>query len=100
MKCNNKQKKILGRPVHVYRIGLWIKLDILFDNPRNQPHRHIPLCINPRHYKTDLILLSRHPVVITAMSDGIHADVKPDEYGALMDIRDCPGILALDLALA
>ena len=68
--------------------------------PRNQPNCHIPICANPCNYETDLILLARHSVVIAAMGDGIDADVETDEYGALMDVRNRPGILALDLALA
>lgn len=76
------------------------ELDILLDNPRNQPNCHIPVCINPRHHETDVILLARHPVVIAAVGNGVDADVEADEYCALMDVRDRPGILALDLALA
>lgn len=39
-------------------------------------------------------------MVIATMGDGIDTDVEADEYGAFMDVRDCPGILALDFALA
>ena len=34
------------------------------------------------------------------MGDSADADLEPDEYGALMDVRDRSGIFALDLALA
>lgn len=77
-----------------------MKSDILLNNPRNQPHRHVPVCIYPRNHEADLILLAGHPVVIAAVGDSIHADMEADKYGALMDVRDCPRILALDLALA
>lgn len=77
-----------------------LQLNILLNNPRNQPHRHIPLFIDPRDHETDIILLARHPAVIAAMGDSIDADLEPDEYSALMNVRDCSGIFALDLALA
>ena len=76
------------------------ELDILLDNPRNQPNCHIPVCINPRHHEADIIFLAGHPVVIAAVGNGVDADVEADEYGALVDVRDGSGILALDLALA
>ena len=75
-------------------------LDILLNNSRNQPHCHVPVCIYPRDHEADLILFAGHPVVIAAVGDGINADVEADEYGAFMDVRDRPSILALDLALA
>ena len=34
------------------------------------------------------------------MGDGIDTDMETDEDGALMDVRDRPGVLALDSALA
>ena len=34
------------------------------------------------------------------MGDSIDANLEPDEYSALMNVRDCSGIFALDLALA
>ncbi len=76
------------------------ELNILLNHPRNQPNCHIPVRINPRHHETDIILLARHPVVVAAMGDSIDADLEPDEYSALMNVRDCSGIFALDLALA
>ena len=74
------------------------ELDILFNNPRNQPHCHVPVCINPRHHKTDIILLAGHPVVIAAVGDCVDADVEADEDSAFVDVRDRPGVLALNLA--
>lgn len=76
------------------------ELDILLNNPRNQPHCHVPIGINPCNHEADVILLAGHPVVIAAVGNGVDADVEADEYGALMDVRDRPGILALDFALA
>lgn len=75
-------------------------LDILLNNPRNQPNRHVPLRIDPRHHKAHVILLAGHPVVVAAVGHGIDTDMEADEDGALMDVRDRPGVLALDLALA
>lgn len=75
-------------------------LDILPNNPRNQPDGHIPFCVNPRDHEADIILLAGHPVVVAAVGDGVDADMEADEDGALMDVRDRPGILALNLALA
>ena len=75
-------------------------LNILLNNPRNQPHCHVPVCINPRDHETDFILLAGHPVVIAAVGDCVDADVEADEDSALVDVRDRPGIFALDLALA
>lgn len=80
--------------------GLPIFLNILLNNPRNQPNRHIPFRIDPRDHETHIIFLTGHPVVVAAVGHGIDADVEADEYGALVDVRDRPGILALDLALA
>lgn len=76
------------------------ELDILLDNPRNQPNCHIPVSINPRHHKTDIILLAGHPVVIAAVGDCVDADVKADEDSAFVDVRDRSGVFALNLALA
>ena len=81
-------------------LALLLLADILPYNPRNQPYGHIPLFIDPRDHETDIILLARHPVVVAAMGDSIDADLEPDEYSALMNVRDCSGIFALDLALA
>lgn len=58
-----------------------------------------PLCINPCHREADLILLVGHPVVIAAVGDSIHANMEADEYSALVDVRDYPGILSRNLAL-
>lgn len=74
------------------------ELDILLDNPRNQPHCHVPVCINPRYHETDIILLAGHPVVIAAVGDCVDADVEADEDSAFVDVRDRPGVLALNLA--
>lgn len=73
-------------------------LNILLNDSRNQPHCHIPVCINPCNHEADIIFLAGHPVVIAAVGNGVDADVEADEYGALMDIRDRPGVLALNLA--
>ena len=75
-------------------------LDILFNNPRNQSHCHVPVCINPRHHETDIILLAGHPVVIAAVGDCIDADVEADENSAFVDVRNGSGVFALNLALA
>ena len=34
------------------------------------------------------------------MGDCVDSDVEADEDSALVDVRDCPGVFALDLALA
>lgn len=78
----------------------YFESDILPNNPRNQPYRHIPLFIDPCDHKTDIILFPRHPAVITAMGDSVDANLEPDENSALVDVRDRSGIFALDLALA
>ena len=75
-------------------------LDILLNNPRNQPHCHIPICINPRHHETDFILLSGEPVIVAAMGDCIDADMKVGENSVFVDVSDRFGIFALNLALA
>ena len=80
--------------------ALFMKLNILLNDPGNQSHRYVPVRINPCHHEADFIFLAGHPVVIAAVGNGINADVEADEYGALMDVRDRPGILTLDLALA
>jgi len=72
----------------------------LLNNPRNQSHCHIPFCINPRDHEADLIFLAGQPVIIAAMGDSIDADVEADEDGAFVDVRDRPGIFALNFALA
>lgn len=77
-----------------------LQLNILLNNPRNQPHRHIPVRINPCYYEADLILLSGKAVIVAAMGDCVDADVEADEDSAFVDVRDRPGVLALDLALA
>lgn len=75
-------------------------LNILPNNPRNQPNRYIPLFIDPGDHEADIIFLARHPVVVAAMGDSIDADLEPDEDSAFMDVRDRSGIFALDLAFA
>lgn len=74
--------------------------DILLNNSRNQPHCYVPLRVNPRNHEADFIFLAGHPVVIAAVGDCIDADVETDEDSALVDVRDRPGIFALDLAFA
>ena len=74
--------------------------DILLNNPRDQPHRHIPIRINSRYHEADLILLSGKAVIVAAMGDGVDADMEADENSAFMDVRDRSGIFALNLALA
>ena len=74
--------------------------DILLNNPRNQPHRHIPIRINPRHHEAHFILLSGKAVIVAAMGDCVDADMETDENSAFVDVRDRSGIFALNLALA
>lgn len=76
------------------------ELNILLNDSRNQPHCHVPVCINPRDHETDIILLAGHPVVIAAVGDCVDTDVETDEDSAFVDVRDRPGVLALNLALA
>lgn len=76
------------------------QLNILLNNPRNQPNRHIPVRINPRHHEAHLILLSRKAVIVAAMGDCVDTDMEADENSAFMDVRDGSGIFALNLALA
>lgn len=52
------------------------ELNILFNNPRNQPRCHIPVGMNPRHHEADFIFLAGHPVVIAAVGDCIDADAR------------------------
>ena len=75
-----------------------MKLDILFNNPRNQPHCHVPVGINPCYHETDIIFLAGHPVVIAAVGDCVDADVEADEDSAFVDVRDRSGVFALNLA--
>lgn len=77
-----------------------LQLNILLNNPRNQPHRHIPVRINPCYYEADLILLSGKAVIVAAMGDCVDADMEADEDSAFMDVRDGSGIFTLNLALA
>lgn len=79
---------------------LLAKLNILLNNPRNQPHRHIPFRINPCYHEAHLILLSGKAVIVAAMGDCVDADMEADENSAFMDVRDRSGIFALNLALA
>lgn len=74
--------------------------DILLNNPRNQPHCYVSVCINSRHNEADFILFAGHPVIVAAMGNGIDADVETNEDSALMDICDRSGIFTLNLALA
>ena len=83
---------ILGEYGHLLFLS-----DILLNNPRNQPHCHVPVCINPRYHETDIILLAGHPVVIAAVGDCIDTDVETDEDSAFVDVRDRPSVLALNL---
>ena len=76
-----------------------LQLNILLNNPRNQPHRHIPVRINPCYYEADLILLSGKAVIVAAMGDGVDADMEADENSAFMDVRDGSSVFALNLAL-
>ncbi len=77
-----------------------MQLNILLNNPRDQPQRHIPIRINSRYHEADLILLSGKAVIVAAMGDGVDADMEADENSAFMDVRDGSGIFALNLALA
>lgn len=73
--------------------------DILLNNPRNQPHCYVSVCINSRNHEADFIFLAGHPVIVAAMGDCVDADVKADENSALVDVCDGSGIFALNLAL-
>lgn len=75
------------------------ELNILLNNPRNQPNCHVAIRINPCHHEAHLILLSRETVIVAAMGDCIDTDVEADENSAFMDVRDGSGIFALNLAL-
>ena len=77
-----------------------LQLNILLNNPRNQPHRHIPVRINPCYHEAHLILLSGKAVIVAAMGDCIDADMEADENSAFVDVRDRSGIFTLNLALA
>ena len=67
---------ILGEYGHLLFLS-----DILLNNPRNQPHCHVPVGINPRNHETDIILLAGHPVVIAAvrfeMNSAVSSSVQP-----------------------
>lgn len=82
------------------KVSLLVKLYILLNNPRNQPHCHVPVCIYPCHYETDFILFSGKSVIVAAMGNCVDADVEADENSAFVDVRNRSGIFALDLALA
>ena len=72
--------------------------DMLFNNPGNQPYRHVPFLINPGDNEADFILFPRSTVIIAAVGDGIDADGEANKNGSLMDIGDGPGIFSLYLA--
>src|SRR5699024_5671857 len=48
--------------------------------------------------KRNVILFSYGPAVIAGMSNGIDADLKPDEHRSVMDIFNRAGIFSLHLA--
>ena len=49
--------------------------DILLNNPRNQPHCYVSVCINSRNHEADFIFLAGHPVIVAAMGDCVDADM-------------------------
>lgn len=75
-------------------------LDILFNNPRNQPDCNIAVFINPGDYEAYLIFFSGHAVVVAAVGYSIDPDMKADEDGAFVDVGYDSGIFALNLAFA
>lgn len=77
-----------------------LQLNILLNNSRDQPNRHIPVRINPCYHEAHFILLSRKAIIVAAMGDCVDADMEADEDSAFMDVRDRSGIFALNLALA
>lgn len=91
---------IKERPCVENKVSLFPLLDILLNNPRNQPHCDVPICINPCHNEANLILFAGEAVIVAAMGDCIDADVETDEDSALMDVCDRSGIFTLNLALS
>ena len=79
---------------------MFSELNILLNNPRNQPYRHVAIRINPCHHEADFILFSGESVIVAAMGDCIDTDMEADENSAFMDVRDGSSIFALNLALA
>ena len=73
-------------------------LQILPDDPGNDPHSHAPFFINPGDSKAHIILLAGSPVVVAGVGHSIHAVRQADIDHAFMYIRDLAGILALDAA--
>ena len=52
---------------HIYKI-----LQILPDDPGNNPHSHAPFFINPGDGKAHIILLAGSPVVIAGVGHSVH----------------------------
>ena len=84
--------------LHMHYIVFIEILQILPDDPGNDPHGHAPFFINPGDGKAHIILLAGSPVVIAGVGHSIHAVRQADIDHALMYIRDLAGILALDAA--
>ena len=74
-------------------------LQILPDDPCDNPHGHAAIHIQAGNGKGHIILLPRHPVVIAGVRHRIDAVSKPDIDDALMHIGDRAGVFALDAAL-
>lgn len=75
-------------------------LNILLNNPRNQPDCHIPVLINPGDNEADLIFLTRHPAVIAAMGNRVDSDMETYKDSTFVDVSNDTGIFALNLAFA
>lgn len=77
---------------------LLITLQILPNNPCNNPYRHSPLLINLRHGKAHIILFPGCPVTIAGMGHRNDTVGQPDIDHSFMNIRYLSRILALDTA--
>ncbi len=72
-------------------------LNILLNNPRNQPDCNIAVLINPGNNEAYFILFAGHAVIVAAVSYSIDPDMKADEDGAFVDVGYDSGIFALNL---
>ena len=72
-------------------------LQILPDNPRNDPYCHAPFFVQLGDGKADIIFLAGSAVIKAGMGHGIDAVGKADIDHALMHICDFAGIFALDV---
>lgn len=89
----NRSQFIVLTPVLIDR-----ELQILPDDPCNDPHGHAPFFIQTCHGKAHIILLAGSPVVIAGVGHRIDTVGEPDIDHAFMHVCDLAGIFALDAA--